>query len=84
MFVFKQLVHCKYMTLVNLLADKVIYPEIATTGNPAEWLAQQVLKWLDDPMKAEEVRNALQELKDRVAETGACDRAAQLMLRRAS
>ena len=82
LFLARQMVHCKYMTLVNLLADKAIYPEIATTGNPAAWLAERVLIWLDDPAKTEMVRRALEEVRDRVAQPGACDRAAVLLLER--
>ena len=80
MFIARQLVHCKYMTLVNLLADRAIYPEIATTGNPATWLAEQVLVWLENPAKADEVRQALRELKERFAKTGACEQAASVVM----
>jgi len=78
--ILRLLVHVKFITLVNLLADRMLYPEIPTTGDPSAWLAGQMLAWLENPAKAEEVRQALSELKETVAKPGACDRAAQLIL----
>jgi lipid-A-disaccharide synthase len=71
---------CKYITLVNLLADREIYPEFLTDRSPAAEIAERVLEWLNDPAKAAAVREALQQVKDAVAEPGACDRAAGFLL----
>ena len=71
---------CKYITLVNLLADRELFPEFATDKNPCQQVAQQVTDWLDDPAKAEAVREALREVKARVAQPGASERAANFVL----
>jgi lipid-A-disaccharide synthase len=71
---------CKYITLVNLLADREIFPEFLTDRNPSEMMAQRILEWLDDPSKIEATRAALRAVKDRVAQPGACDRAAAFIV----
>jgi lipid-A-disaccharide synthase len=77
--ILRMFVHVKFITLVNLLADRVLYPEIPTTGDPSAWLAEHMLGWLENPLKAAELRHALAVLKEAVARPGACDRAAQLI-----
>lgn len=71
---------CKYITLVNLLADKEIYPEYLTDRSPAEEMSRRVLEWLNDPAKAAAVRQDLLQVKDQVAQSGACERAAQFVI----
>lgn len=80
MFVKNRLMKCKYITLVNLLADKEIYPEFLTIHNPAAGVAERVLELLDKPERLEEVRRDLQEVRDRVAKPGACERAATFLM----
>jgi lipid-A-disaccharide synthase len=71
---------CKFITLVNLLADKEIFPEFLTDRNPSAGVAARVLDLLDDPQRAEQVREDLQEVRDRVAKPGACERAAKFLM----
>ena len=71
---------CPYISLVNLLAGKALFPEFLTSRLPAETMAGHVLRWLDDPAAYQEVRDELAALSDRVAEPGACDRAAEVIL----
>jgi lipid-A-disaccharide synthase len=71
---------CEFITLVNLLAGREIYPEFLTDRNPAQGVAEKVLAWLDDPAGLEATRAALMDVKDRVARPGACERAARLLL----
>ncbi len=71
---------CPYISLVNLLAGKALFPEFLTSRLPAETMAGHVLRWLDDPAAYQEVRDELAALRDRVAEPGACDRAAEVIL----
>ena len=69
-----------YITLVNLLADKELFPESFGVGCPAESMAGHVLHWLND-RSAYELRCAeLAALRERVAEPGACERAADAVL----
>ncbi len=71
---------CPYISLVNLLAGKALFPEFLAARLPAETMAGHVLRWLDDPAAYREIRDELAALRDRVAEPGACDRAAEVIL----
>jgi lipid-A-disaccharide synthase len=67
---------CPYISLVNLLAGKVLYPEYLVSRCPAEALAGHILGWLADPAAYVALCHELQRLRDRVAVPGACKRAA--------
>jgi lipid-A-disaccharide synthase len=69
-----------YISLVNLLAGKELFPEYLTSRCEAEAIGGHVLRWLDMPEEYERVRRDLAELRQRVAEPGACDRAAEHIL----
>ena len=69
-----------YITLVNLLADKELFPEYFGTGCPAEALAGHVLHWLNDRAAYEALCGELAVLRERVAAPGACERAAEAVL----
>jgi lipid-A-disaccharide synthase len=71
---------CDYITLVNLLAGRELFPEFLTRTCPAAAMAGHVLRWLDDPAACEALRQELRALRDRVARPGACDRAAAAVL----
>jgi lipid-A-disaccharide synthase len=73
----KLLVKTKYITLVNLLADKLIYPEHPCITCQSDIVSKQILHWLNDEQAFENVRSELIALRDRCAQPGACDRAAQ-------
>lgn len=66
----------KYITLVNMLADRVLYPEYVATHCLGETLAGHVLHWLQDRPAYEELCGQLAALRDRVVWPGACARAA--------
>lgn len=74
------LMNCRYMSLVNLLADKPLFPEHLTFRCKAEALANDILHWLNDRSAHESLRGELAALRDRVAEPGACARAAVSIL----
>jgi lipid-A-disaccharide synthase len=65
-----------YISLVNLLARKEIYPEFLTDRCVAGPIAGHVLRWLNDPVEYAAVGAELAALRDRVAAPGACERAA--------
>jgi lipid-A-disaccharide synthase len=73
-------IKCKYISLVNLLADKEVFPEYLTHACRAEEMAGHVLHWLGDRAACEAVRGELAALRARVAAPGACDRAAAEVL----
>jgi lipid-A-disaccharide synthase len=66
----------KYITLVNLLAGAELMPEYLTSRDVAPELAGWALRWLTDPEERERAAGALAALRDRVAQPGATDRAA--------
>jgi lipid-A-disaccharide synthase len=74
------LVRVKYITLVNLLANKLLFPEYVTIGCVAHQLAGHVLHWLQDAGAYRALCAELAALKQAVAVPGACDRAAVKIL----
>jgi lipid-A-disaccharide synthase len=70
----------RYISLVNLLAGKELYPEFLRAGCPAEEMAPHILHWLDDGQAYQALCSELAALRDRVAIPGACDRAASEVL----
>jgi lipid-A-disaccharide synthase len=70
----------KYMTLVNLLADRIIFPEYLTDRNESQAVARDILSWLNAPAERQAVVDALAELKARYGQAGACERAARFVL----
>ena len=71
---------CRYISLVNLLADREIYPEFLSPGCEAEGMARHVVRWLTDDGEHRRVSGELMALRDRIAEPGACQRAARSVL----
>jgi lipid-A-disaccharide synthase len=76
----RPLIKAKYITLVNLLADKLLYPEHSGVGCPSAEAAREVLHWLDDDHAYAGVCRELLALREKVARPGACDRAAQRIM----
>jgi lipid-A-disaccharide synthase len=70
----------KYICLVNLLADKELFPEFLTDRNDAVAIAGHVRRWLDSPSTYRETVEELAALCRRVAVPGACGRAADAVL----
>jgi lipid-A-disaccharide synthase len=71
---------CRYISLVNLLADRELFPEYLSARCEAEAVGADVLRWLNDPAAYEAVCRELAVLRQRVAAPGACDRAADYLL----
>jgi lipid-A-disaccharide synthase len=69
-----------YISLVNLLAGKELFPEFLTDRCEAEPISRHILRWLNEPEVYEKSCQELAELKRRVAEPGACERAARFIL----
>jgi lipid-A-disaccharide synthase len=73
----RPLLTAKYITLVNLLADKLLYPEFASDRCQAGEASQALLHWLDDDAKYAKTCGELLALRERTAQPGACARAAR-------
>ncbi len=74
------IIKCPYISLVNLLADKPLFPEYLRHRLPTEAMADHIHRWLEDPTACAAVKSELAALRQRVAEPGACDRAAEVVL----
>jgi lipid-A-disaccharide synthase len=71
---------CRYITLVNLLAGRELYPEFLSDRCEAEGVAGHVLCWLNDPAARAAVCQELAALRQGVAAPGACERTARYVL----
>lgn len=71
----------KHITLVNLLARREVFPEYPTCLDRSADLARHVLRWLNDPAARAETVASLRQLRDEIARPGACDRAAEYLLK---
>jgi lipid-A-disaccharide synthase len=71
---------CPYISIVNLLADRELYPEFLSHRDEAPAAADKILHWLNDDSAYAEVCRQLTDLRSRVAEPGACAIAARLIL----
>src|SRR5205814_9808435 len=69
-----------YISLVNLLAGKELFPEFLTDRCEADAVGEHILGWLDDPAAYECLCGELAALRDRVAAPGACERVARWLL----
>ena len=83
LFLAKLLVHCRFISLPNLIADRELMPEIVLAGRPEraiQRMAQVLIEWGTRPQKRESARAELDELARRAAVTGATARTADLLL----
>lgn len=71
-----------YISLVNLLAGRELFPEFLLDRDEPGPMADVILAWLNDEDRRSELIGQLQRLKHDVAAPGACDRAAEILLER--
>lgn len=69
-----------YISLVNMLAGKELFPEFLTDRCESEAIAGSVLRWLDEPESHQAVCDELTQLRAQVGEPGACERAAEFIM----
>jgi lipid-A-disaccharide synthase len=82
-------VKCRYMSLPNLVADRVIMPEYWMIGSffrrrTTEKMIDHFRAWLSDPMELAKATVPLRELRDSLMRTGATKNAAQYVLEQLS
>jgi lipid-A-disaccharide synthase len=80
LFVSRYLMTCRYISLVNLLADRELFPEFLSDRHDGQAVGAKVLDWLEDEKAYAELCSELASLRRRVAEPGACERAARYVL----
>ncbi len=72
----KPLVRTRYFSMVNLIAERPVVPELIQKDFTPQTVAQQVLRLLDDAHARETLRAGLAEVRRRLGPPGAVDRAA--------
>jgi lipid-A-disaccharide synthase len=72
----KPLVRTKFFTMVNLIAERRIVPELIQNDLTPQTLAQEILHLLNDSPARAELRIGLAEVRRRLGPPGAVDRAA--------
>lgn len=81
----KLLVTCRWMSLPNLIANRMIMPERLCVSNQAEVveeLTADIDRWLSDDTSRQQVRNELLTLRRDLFQTGASGRVAAILLDR--
>ena len=71
----------RFISLVNLLAGKELFPEYLTDHCVADDLAGHVLRWLNDASAYRDVCQELTALRAQVARPGACAQTAGFILK---
>jgi len=77
------LLHIRFITLTNLIADRELMPEVISIGNPEPHIQRMtdLLKdWGQNPAHLALVQQQLEDLASTAAETGATGRTAELLL----
>ena len=62
-------------------AAEVLFPEYLSCRDRSEWMADDLIRWLTDESAYAETVNRLRALKEKVAEGGAAQKAAEIILR---
>jgi lipid-A-disaccharide synthase len=70
----------RFICLVNLLANKELFPEFLTARDETTAIAGHLSRWLEDPPAYHEMVDELTALCRSVAIPGACARAAEAVL----
>ena len=77
LWVARWFIKAKYISLVNLLADAEVFPEYLTWQDASGELARRAAAWLGDSEVYVRTASELARLRERVAQPGASDRAAE-------
>jgi lipid-A-disaccharide synthase len=72
----RPLVRTSYFSMVNLIAERRVVPELIQKDFTPSKVAEEVLRLLNDPRAREELRAGLAEVRRRLGPPGAVDRAA--------
>jgi lipid-A-disaccharide synthase len=72
----KPLVRASYFSMVNLIAERRVVPELIQKDFTPDRVAQEILRLLNDSQAREALRSDLAEVRKRLGPPGAVDRAA--------
>lgn len=73
----KWLMKCRYISLPNLIAEEELFPEFVDHLPLGEKLSARVCDWLEKPLMVLSLKSKLDNLWNKTARPGACDRAAE-------
>jgi len=79
----KLLIHCKYMSLPNLIADRELMMEFPFAGDPSSRVDKMsgiLIDWLSHPEALQAKVQELSDLRDQVFATGASKNVANLLV----
>jgi lipid-A-disaccharide synthase len=76
----KPLVRTSYFSMVNLIAERRVVPELIQKDFTPSKVAETTLHLLNDPRAREELRRGLAEVRKRLGPPGAVDRAADAIV----
>jgi len=76
----KRLAKVKYLSLVNLIADRQVVPEFIQDDMTAEKLIKALIPLLSDTPEREKMLNGYKQIKDALGETGVYRRTAELIV----
>jgi lipid-A-disaccharide synthase len=76
----KPLVRTPYFSMVNLIAERRVVPELIQNDFTGKRVAGEILRLLDDPRAREELRSGLADVRQRLGPPGAVERAADAIL----
>lgn len=77
----RRIIQVRYLAMPNLLADAPLLPELVQEDLTGERLADETAKLLQDAGGLHELRLRLKAVADSLGKPGACDRAAEAILR---
>lgn len=79
-YIAKMLIKIPYITMVNILAQKEIVPELIQEKADPENIAQNVLSFLKNKKRYVQLREQLLAVRKQLGSTGVSDRAARIIL----
>ena len=78
------LMKCRYISLPNLIADEELFPEFVDHRPLGDKLTSKVCYWLEKPTEVIALKSKLDDLWNKTARPGACDRAAEHVIEMAN
>ncbi len=76
----KKLIQVKWVSLVNLIAEKELVPELLQNEASPERIASNTLEILNDPVRQSQIRSGFDQVVSRLGTPGASKRAAGLIM----
>lgn len=78
--IFWPLINTEFVGMPNLIAGREIAPELLQDDLNADRLSKEIVAFLDDPVRLAQARNDLAEVRDKLGEANASERAAKRIL----